>query len=370
MNISRISKVLMTSTICCLPALGSMIACSPGGDITPGNAQQANQARASMTAGMAKMNTVKTEVLGVLARFQDAAPGQLLIPGLGEVKPAPISKTQVSALYGTYTETSAGVFSFAADALNPEIVVEYLNGIDITYTGFSYDAANNVKRFSMGFASNQRSINTPALEEVGGFVANTREDLADNIAGLDYYDYSLISLVFSYVDGAGVDVSYAFDFIDRISKPLFGTNPVRTADKRVVDIRGGFDNWGLNTLIGYRPTTVSGTYAATYMHRLYNDNVAGTKVGYKASVKLDWDGTSSIGAGGTVTYNPEADAGAKYTVDSVGYGVADVSGSKTCDLNTGNATGLLPAVTMLWTNLNIEAVFPGHFSCQDAVLKP
>lgn len=372
MDIRNFNKSALYGAIVSLPLLGTMHGCGPL-EVLPGDAAQATTVRANIDVGIAKVAAVKSEVIAVLARFQDSSAGQLLITGAGEIRPAPITEAQVSALYGDHLESSAGVFGMTSSPSIPEINVAYLNGIDVKFSGFKFDAQNNLMKFSMDFSSNNRSINTPELDEVDGVVINRRIDSTNDIPLLDTYTYKLLTIpfmgYFAFVDSAGVDVSYKFHFANTFESDSTATSVEMTTDDRVVEKKRGGDSWGLNKRITYVPTALTGTYTAKSLHRTYNESVNGRKAIYLAGIKLDYDGTTPLGASGSVDYVPSSYSNVKYIVNRTAYSVASMDGGPhTCDLGTSTGSGALPIV-FNWTNETTEGILPGQFSCQDAVLK-
>lgn len=371
----NMAKLTRTCTVACLPILGAIFACSPDStELQTGDAQTASAARASMNAGLNKLTTVGAEITNTLANYRHTEPAQLLLPSTQQFPPAPVTKAALSPLYGTYVEQTAGQFNFVYNIL-PFITIEYLNGVDVKFSFISYDANNHFKGLAMSVSSNNRLIDTPAAEEVTISYLELRNDHGNDIPTLDAYNHTIIGDA-AYIDSSGAAKKYGFWNIQSLStnEMTGGFRITRLSDIRVSDktlSSTNTNNWGLNSILVYEPTAVTGTYAAKAMSRIYNDNVDGNKVVHSGLVKLDSDGITPIGTNGVVTYSPSSNGGAKYTLDGIDYGVATLAGgSRECNLNAPNQSGSGLPIIMTWTNLSFEAIMPGNYNCQTAILIP
>lgn len=364
------SNASLICSLVCLPLLGVIGACVQKG---PGTSVQSAEARAAMNNGIAKIRTVRSDITALLGKYRGTPPAQLLIPTAAKVPPVPVAEIDLAPHYGTYTETAAGQFSFAASALE-QVDVHYLNGINLTFGFFAYNQAGNLSLVRTTFSSDNRGIDTPKAEEIRGYISQAYNDYRDDIAGLDSFDYKMASLVgLTFTNSAGTTATLSFEYFDAVttnSTPPGVTTQVKKVERVANAALLATDFWDLRVDKTYRSTAIPGVHAAISVDRKYTDSLKGNKVDYNAPIVLLSDGLN-LGASGQVEYVPYRTGLVHYTLEGKTYRVATLAGGGyKCDLNLPNRAGFGDDIFFSWSAPEVEPVMPGHFDCPNLIIAP
>lgn len=367
-------------SICAL-LCASLFACDLDKEVGVGNAQQASAALASRSAGFREISAVHRALHTRLESFSSAPPISFLnATSPAWLRPFPytkITQTQLSPLYGKYTETSAGQFEHTLEG--GAISVQFMNGVDLLIDSIRYDLNDNLRSMRMEFSSHNRGVTTPDRYVIDGEMTELRFDHLDEIPTLDAYTYTRISdLGIGYVDDSGVYVRRTFEFTDSVTMLQIAANVAiekyYTGKAAALPVNGDF--WQHTTAFRFLPSDVAGMYVATDIRRIYNDSVQGNKVAYTAHLALLGYLDSSpipIVTDGVVNYFPAADSGVEYSIDGTIYRVAAFAGGPhTCDLavayDSFNPYGTGEPITMNWVNAEQDPMMPTYFACHESAI--
>lgn len=343
-------------------------ACQPQ-EILLGTKAQATLARTTFEQGLSLVERRKNEVTRLLVRFRNTEPGQRLIPPAGQL-PTPISRAQLEALYGRYTESINGQFDVLATN-TASISVEYLNGINLDFSFFSFDAQQNVSAYRITFAANTRGIDTPALDEVSGYLSDARDDLPDYTLTENAFRRRLISQFgLSFTDTTGQRVTLGFNLLQTTStapQESLQTITFITDDELWDAKQPEGQRWQHTRLTEFTQTAQSGRYAVTHASASYSAITPNTSLQYHSDILLSTGAAAVIGTNGLIQYTAQSGkvihqlAGKRYLVASIAGGPIE------CNLTTPSNTATGTTITMAWRDSSIENLLPGNNTCQSMI---
>lgn len=170
------------------------------------SAEHATQAREKYMKGMQNVRAKAKQISDLLNRYRQIPILQSII---NEPVVYPITDTTFNpsqAQIGTYVETEDGSFSFTP---GPDIVVQYLNGIDFIISQLSWHSDQRLAGYRLTALGHMRGITTPTPEDVRlqlKFVS-TGNSIAPPAA---FSGGILAGEVFFYPPGQSIAASYHF----------------------------------------------------------------------------------------------------------------------------------------------------------------
>ena len=145
-----------------------------------GTVEDVRTVRQSITNGQVLLRRIKADFNEFLTNISKAPIAQSLLrePEAGGKKN--VTKMELEAAFGTYTEFFPDNFDFIQGGEG--IVVEYLNGIDLELHQFDFAVdAGTAVQFKVTADANNRGLITPLDEAVTLFATATRAKIADEL---------------------------------------------------------------------------------------------------------------------------------------------------------------------------------------------
>lgn len=331
-----------------------------------GSPADAFAARVNIEDGRAFLAQVKAETDALLARLSGVLIAKMLFlePSAGGA--ASVGKIDVEAAYGVFTETAAGVYNFTA-GIEPQIVVEYLNGVTMTMHSFTFVGTPEVvSSFKGDVLSDQRAVLTPAAEWVEIHAQAQRPELAENLNAFAPASVTLAGTV-SYNRPLGKVLYDIKRATGELNFSVIGTSQKisRIAEFTVVDLTNTTVNapfWSEVETLLYYPTTVGTLTTLTWA-------AASLSISYR-----DYTGSEGIiGASQNVPnlIGPNVSFVGEGTASFQNRDVADVVGGPySCSLGNPDNVGFGTEVVLAWFDDINQTVVPSvDFPCNRVVIR-
>lgn len=383
MCLSNSKNAVVAAIIGAVSIALSVVACHQ--PVEPGTSEQATQTRSTIAQGKQFLESVRAEMDVLLDQLAVAPIVRTLLMAPAQGGKFSVAEVEVVNAYGTYDEVLAGQFDFLADPTTPQILVRYLNGIDLSLTNFVYSTESKVLlAFDWQVSPDNRTA-TPEAQRFTVVASASRFAVpSDLLVVLNFLQPSLtfINGAVSYTRAAE---EYAF-FIERgavnVNATLNGAAAAQISHStsfRVWDVRDtggittGAPNWRESETVNYTPINLAGGWTVSLKNNKYSD---WQDVSYDVSVSYDAEQSSS----GFAVYHGTGSANLKltststspsngYEADSVSYWVAQVKGGPfTCDLSNPSNAGIGNPVTLNWLDGVNDALMPSaEISCANVL---
>lgn len=372
--ISRTTRWVLVTSVSFITSLAILSSSGCFGRL-PGSAEDALQARQSYTEGRLLLASVRSEIVNLFSHVAVVPVAKALLLEAATGGQILVTQQMVSDAYGSYRETSTGVFEYTLDARN-SIEVYFLNGVDASLHSFQF-AGNAVEEFRLSVSSNNRSIATPEADyidmELG--MAKPSPDIADRIDELQDFSptFTLFAGKVSYVRNgarvayevlkAGTELEIGFDESDTLvivaitQAQTFNVREVSNSPSPV-----GNRYWNYNEASVYRATADPSIWVAVSRNVNYNDSN-----GVRAVVGVLTDLKTLATGGNFVGYNPGLVANVIYDRRLV----ADAGGGTYyCDMTAPNLAGGGNPVIIRWVDeINQDLMPTREFSCARSVIR-
>lgn len=361
-----------------------------------GSAEQAITTRANIEAGKQLLNTIQSEVDGIMQKLTMVPIAKDLLLDTRQGGKLVVTLSEVATNYGVYSEVTPGSFSFTPNPQVSTITVEYLNGVDLVISDVRPFEKNptDVWTFNWNVTSNNRAILTPTAEAITivNGTANRIVVPEEHKLILLAIQPSAVDLTGSvqYVNSAGVTVHY---YINRNSGDVAvnGTTVAQSNYFKVWDVSTTPGNtttnaksWRSADVVVYWVGNLAGKIVVRSRTNSFEDHLGST---VDTSILYDADASSPgfavfKGTGNaTVTVTgaaaasrfPDNDGESPRWRDSDKVWVAKIynTGVVTCDLNNPTQTATLtPAAIMLeWVDGVNDQLMPGAIAdCANSII--
>jgi hypothetical protein len=366
MQTNKFAKWSLTYGLLSCVLLASVISCTP--KMRAGTVTQALQAKADLVLGTNMLDMATIDISEVLSRFRSVPPTQLLIQEPPTFPPIPVTRIQLSTLYGTYKELGAGQFDFIPVAVGGgHFKIEYLNGVTADVTIAKINSRDVVEHFTLTVKSNTRGIATPVSQRVDISVSFKYIDKPDHIKTMDSARIEMLGHL-SYVNNVGQSANFDVQrYNEKSTRPASKQSVlVLTMEDKLIlyDKRNGPlspPRWLWVDKKDYVQPAIAGVWAARFMSFTYRDE----RVSFVSNANYDPAGVTPMGANGSVSYSGQG------TVVYQGrFKVATTRGGlHECDLTSlGSPGGGVPLVVE-WVDGSSDPFLPSaRLTCADAVL--
>lgn len=345
-----------------LSSIVGAIGCTTYEDPTPA---QAVLARATITEGQGKVQSLGMELAGVINRFAPLHPAtQALIVEPPVEPPAPVLSSTLSQYYGVFEETSPGIFTKTSVFTFPIIQVLMDNGIDVTFQNIEY-ISGEVAKFNLDVVSDQRNITTPLADKVTIHLTYTFQKVFTPILNILNPPQDTRGNMSFTRDIAGVltPVNYV------VQRTLGGTvqsgaiNIASGSSVRFDETSTG-DFWSVTEAVFFSradPNNSNSPYVGNGVTQVYRDKTV------TSNISMFIQNLDEVATTGLANY-----AGTGDILLKTGTGTARVAtlegGPYTCDINFPSQAGSGVPIELVYADQTTVSIMPNpEFNCAAAV---
>lgn len=365
------SLKVLTCTIVIATSLTGCIFFTP--KVLPqGTAAQAIEARGKYEAGIAAINLKAQQFSDLLNRYQQVPVVRKIINEPVELPILDVLSTDIIDQIGTYTEDPTAPTGFSFVAGGPDILVQYLNGVDFKMSNLTFRQDQRLGGFDLAIAGNMRNITTPQADDVGVTLKFTYPDFSQ-IPALKNTGGIVVGSVAFYLPGQTTLTKYNMRRrIGTLEAIGISLNSLRY--HRFTDIATNTTAENVETIIYTVSDQLPGVWAGFNYSHSYTEGDLSYIISWQTNQNtLSTTGTASFMPANSVLkglFGADVASGI-VRVGYQGFEVATLRGGPViCDMTIANDPGTGTAIQLEWVDGTNEAFIPGPaFPCSRMILE-